>query len=293
MTHLIFKRTFRVRHYECDAYGHVNNANYLRYMQEAAMDASAAVGWDERRYLAIGHVWLIRETEIEYLIPLKYGDSVEVSTWVGDFRRVRSRRFYELRRASDGELCARASTDWVYVNRATGQPAPVPAEMIAAFAPFSQTITAAPRAHFPEPPPPPPGTFTMRRRVEWRDIDTAQHVNNAAYFNYIEECGIQAAFAAGWPMQRIIDAHFAIVARKVHIEYKQQAGIGEELDVSTYLSEVRRSTVVRHYRVARAGDGSLIARARTLWVFINTQTGGLARLPESFHADFGASIAEE
>ena len=35
-------RTFRIRHYECDRYGHVNNANYIRYMQEAAMDASAA-----------------------------------------------------------------------------------------------------------------------------------------------------------------------------------------------------------------------------------------------------------
>ena len=39
---LTHERTFRVRHYECDSYGHVNHANYLRYMQEAAFDASAA-----------------------------------------------------------------------------------------------------------------------------------------------------------------------------------------------------------------------------------------------------------
>jgi len=43
---LIHERAFRVRHYECDAYGHVNHANYLRYMQEAALDASAAAGYD-------------------------------------------------------------------------------------------------------------------------------------------------------------------------------------------------------------------------------------------------------
>jgi YbgC/YbaW family acyl-CoA thioester hydrolase len=100
---LIHKRMFRVRHYECDAYGHVNHANYLRYMQETALDASAAVGYDEARYLAMGTLWLIRETDIEYLCALRYGDSVEVVTWVGDFRRVRSRRFYELRHTDTGE----------------------------------------------------------------------------------------------------------------------------------------------------------------------------------------------
>ncbi len=40
------ERAFRVRSYECDGYGHVNHANYLRYMQEAAFDASAAAGYD-------------------------------------------------------------------------------------------------------------------------------------------------------------------------------------------------------------------------------------------------------
>jgi acyl-CoA thioesterase FadM len=32
---------FRVRYVECDAHGHVNNANYLRYMQEAARALAA------------------------------------------------------------------------------------------------------------------------------------------------------------------------------------------------------------------------------------------------------------
>ena len=82
-------RTFRVRFGECDAYGHVNNTNYVRYMQEAAFDASAAAGYDFARYDALGQYWLVRETEVEYLKPLVYGDTFEVKTWVADFRRVR------------------------------------------------------------------------------------------------------------------------------------------------------------------------------------------------------------
>ncbi len=288
---LIFKRTFRVRAYECDAYGHVNNANYVRYMQEAALDASAAVGYDEARYDQLGHIWLIRETNVEYLRPLRFGESVEVTTWVGDFRRVRSRRFYELRHPGEDELLAKGSTDWVYIERATGRPARVPDEMIAAFAPDGVAEESAARDHFPPPPPPPPGEFTMRREVEWRDIDTAQHVNNATYFNYLEECGIQASRSFGWSMQRMQGEGFAIVARQHRIEYRQQAALGEEIAVSTYLSNLRRASTTRHYRIERVADGALIAQSVSLWVFVNLNTGGIMRLPTAFLDDFKTHIA--
>jgi len=32
-----FSRRFKVRHYECDDQGHVNNAVYLQYMQQTAV----------------------------------------------------------------------------------------------------------------------------------------------------------------------------------------------------------------------------------------------------------------
>ena len=35
---------FRVRHYECDLYGHVNNAVYLRYLQETGLCAFSKAG---------------------------------------------------------------------------------------------------------------------------------------------------------------------------------------------------------------------------------------------------------
>ena len=76
----VHERAFRVRHYECDAYGHVNHVNYLRYMQEAAMDASAAAGYGVARYEELGRLWFVRETDISYLHPLRYGDTVIVKT---------------------------------------------------------------------------------------------------------------------------------------------------------------------------------------------------------------------
>jgi acyl-CoA thioester hydrolase len=150
---MFHERSFRVRHYECDLYGHVNHANYLRYMQEAAFDASAAVGYSLETYQAMARYWLIRDTDVEYLSPLRFGDTVRVKTWVVDFRRVRSRRAYELYRENDGELVARAQTDWVFLETETNRPATVPPEMVTAFLPagLPASLPASPPAARPRP----------------------------------------------------------------------------------------------------------------------------------------------
>ncbi|MCI0397592.1 MAG: thioesterase [Chloroflexi bacterium] len=288
---LVHERTFRVRHYECDAYGHVNHANYLRYMQETALDASAAAGYDMARYEALGCHWLIRETDITYLRPLAYGDWVLVKTWVADFRRVRSRRAYELREVATGEVVAEAHTDWVFLDSQTLRPASVPAEMKAAFFPEGPPAEAPRREPFPEAPPPPPGVFTLLRHVEWRDIDPAGHVNNASAMAYFEDCGVQVAAAYGWPMARMMAAGFGIVARRYRIEYREPAMMGDELEVATWVSDARRATAVRHYTIHRAADKALLARAHVLWVWVDLATGRPIRIPADFLADFGPNIA--
>ncbi|MEP7198236.1 MAG: thioesterase family protein, partial [Chloroflexota bacterium] len=227
---LTHTRTFRVRLYECDAYEHLNHTTYLRYMQETAFDASAAVGYDFARYDAMGQYWLIRETAIEYLRSLRYGDTVHVTTWIEDFRRVRSRRAYEFRHATTDELVARAMTDWVFINWATGKPAAIPSDMMRAFFPDGAPPVAPPREKFPDAPPPPPNVFTVRERVKWQDIDSARHVNNAIYLEYAEDAGVQICAAHGWPVARMMTAGFGIIARRHQIEYRESALLDDELE---------------------------------------------------------------
>jgi acyl-CoA thioester hydrolase len=285
------ERAFKVRHYECDAYGHVNHANYLRYMQEAAMDASAAVGYDVDRYREMGRQWLIRETDITYLRPLVYGDTVIVKTWVGDFRRVRSRRMYEMRLAGSDEIVVSASTEWVFLDEQTLRPASVPPEMVAAFR--NPALSAGERRQpFPAAPPAPPGIVRVRRRVEWRDIDPAQHVNNANYLAYIEECNVAATAAFGWPVARITEHGIGVVARRYRIEYLEPAVMDDELEVTSFLSDVKRATAVRHNEIRRARDGALLARSYSLWVFIDLSTGRPRRLPADFIEDFRPNVAD-
>jgi acyl-CoA thioester hydrolase len=285
------ERTFRVRHYECDAYGHLNNAHYLGYMQETAFDASAALGYDLRCYESLAHHWLIRETEIEYLRPLQYGDRVTVRTWVQDFRRARSRRAYEF--WAEEELVAKASSDWVYLDTATGRPDRVPPEMAAAFLPGGRRLDPPLRSRpFPSLSPPPPGVFQVARRVEWRDLDPVGHVNNAVYLSYAEDCGVQVARAYGWPLERWREAGFAAVARRHHIHYRHPAHLDELLELSTWLSRFGRATAVRDYTIRRKADDLLLAQVRTLWAWVDLETALPIRIPKRFLADFQPNLAD-
>lgn len=274
-----YVRSFRVRHYECDAYGHLNHVGYLRYMQEAAFDASADAGYDLARYDQAGTYWLVRDTKIEYRRPLCYQDEVQVKTWVADFRQVRSRRAYEFRLAGQDEVVARAETDWAFMDSVRNRPAPIPPDMKAAFFPEGLPEPGPPRPRFPGPPQPPAGAFRLHRRVEWRDLDPAGHVNNGIYLAYVEDCGLQWLRSRGWPMARLVAEGLGIVARQHRIEYRQPALLDDELEISTWASDPGTTSVVRHTVIARRHDGALVARARTHQVWIDLEAGTPKPMP--------------
>ena len=65
-----------------DIHGHVNNQEYLRWMEEIAIEHSTAQGWPMERYLNSGASWYVRSHFIEYLRPALLGDEIAVCTWV-------------------------------------------------------------------------------------------------------------------------------------------------------------------------------------------------------------------
>lgn len=288
----VYERTFRIRHYECDAYGHLNNTNYLRYMQESAFDASIAVGYGIEAYNALGCYWLIRLTDVEYLQPLQYNDVVRVKTWVEDMHRVRTLRKYEFWKDNSDQLMARAETDWVYMDRKTNRPKTIPDEVVRAYLPGDANANRERRKRFPEPPEPPEGVFIDRRQVEWRDLDSGQHVNNAVYLSYIQECGVRVADAHGWSMARMSANGFGIIARRHIVEYRQPAILGDSLEVATWVSDAKRSTARRHFVVSRIEDGEILFRCNSLYVWVDIQSGKPIRIPVDFLSDFADNIVE-
>jgi acyl-CoA thioester hydrolase len=128
-----FEYDFGVPPDAIDANGHVNNVEYVRWMQEAAVRHFVSAG-GEALMAAANATWVVRSHHVEYLRPALAGDRIRVRTWVHDFRRVRSLRKYEFSRATDGTPLARGETEWVFVDTSTGRPKSVPAELQALFA---------------------------------------------------------------------------------------------------------------------------------------------------------------
>jgi acyl-CoA thioester hydrolase len=274
--------SFPVRYWECNALGHLSSTNYFRWMQEAAFGASAEVGYDWARYQDIGCVWLVRETDIKYLTPLKYGDRADIKTWVLDFRRFRSRRAYEFTSTQTGRLAAQAMTDWVYVSADTLQPTAVPERMQQAFWPDGPPQNVPARERFPAAPTPPPDVFSITRQVEWHDIDMMWHVNNAVYVAYVEEAGARLAEAHGWSVERMTEEKSAILTQRHRIEYRQAARMGEELDISTWYSDTSRASALRHCLIRRAEDGELLVQAQVHCIWVDLKTGHHIGTPDDW-----------
>ena len=116
-----------------DAHRHVNNQEYLRWMQELAIEHSTALGWPFERYLARGASWYVKSHFIDYLRPAQLGDTLLACTWVSAMDERSSPRHTLFLRESDRQIVARAETLWIYVSLKTGRPLRIADDVRAAF----------------------------------------------------------------------------------------------------------------------------------------------------------------
>ena len=129
----VFAHTFTIPDTAMDGNGHVNNLEYLRWMQEVAMAHSDAQGWDLARYAESGTSWVVRSHAIEYLRPAFAGEALTVLTWIEEFAGQESLRHYLFWRERDRKVLAKARTLWVFVDAATGRARSILAEFQSAF----------------------------------------------------------------------------------------------------------------------------------------------------------------
>lgn len=128
----IYRHEFTVQPSSVDGNGHVNNVEYVKWMQDVAMMHSDSVGCT-RATEAAGATWVVRSHRIEYLRPAFAGDRLAVLTWVCNFRKVRSARRYKFLRTTDGAILAEGETDWVFVDATAGRPRSIPESVSSVF----------------------------------------------------------------------------------------------------------------------------------------------------------------
>jgi acyl-CoA thioester hydrolase len=127
---LAFERQITAQDDDIDELSHVNNAAWVRWIQDLATAHWYAAARPEHRD---AYIWVVTRHEIDYLRGVGPGETVTGRTWVPDPPRgARFDRHMEFTGA-DGKARVRAKTTWAMIDRATGRPLRVPAEVAAPF----------------------------------------------------------------------------------------------------------------------------------------------------------------
>ncbi len=97
-------------------------------------------------------------------------------------------------------------------------------------------------------------------------IDENGHVNNVAYVQWMQDIAVEHYESIGGtrPMQLVGGEH--------HIEYLLPAFAGKEIDIKTWVENIRRVRSLRKYEFIRKTDGKILVRGETDWVFVDAQT---------------------
>ena len=127
-----FTARWRVRSYELDGNGHVNNSVYLAYAEEVAVLHAEALGFGQSWTLRHGGAWVVRKHEIIYHQPALYGAELELTTTVASMRGARAIRQTAISLIDGGRL-AEVTTEWVWVRGSDGRPTRLPRELLEAF----------------------------------------------------------------------------------------------------------------------------------------------------------------
>lgn len=106
--------TLRVRTYELDHNGHVNNANYLNYLEYGRHEFLKAIGFDYDAMLQEGYGVFVARIEIDYRKPALLGDELLIETW--PLKKGAASGLLAQRITRGGDLVVEAKVTWAFVD---------------------------------------------------------------------------------------------------------------------------------------------------------------------------------
>ena len=111
----IFTHEMKVRDYECDLQGIVNNANYQHYMEHSRHEFLDSLGINFGKLHEDGIDAMVAKITIEYKLPLRSGDRFIVG--INLQRQGAKIIFYQdIYRLSDGKLCMKGVVESICVE---------------------------------------------------------------------------------------------------------------------------------------------------------------------------------
>ena len=120
-------------------------------------------------------------------------------------------------------------------------------------------------------------------------IDENSHANNVAYVQWMQDIAVEHYASIGGIQAQGKDSTW--VVREHKIEYFLPAFAGEEIEIRTWVENIRRVRSLRKYEFVRSSDGRVLVRGETDWVFVDAKTGKPLPIPDQVSRVF--SISQE
>ncbi|HBL93764.1 MAG TPA: acyl-CoA thioesterase [Hyphomonas sp.] len=112
---------------DIDAFSHVNNAVYLKWLNECATAHSAAVGLPASECVRLDRGMAVRETRLLYQYPARLDDQLIVANWVTkNDGRLRASRAFQIVRELDCKTLLLGASNYACIALSTGKPVLMP-----------------------------------------------------------------------------------------------------------------------------------------------------------------------
>lgn len=128
-----------------------------------------------------------------------------------------------------------------------------------------------------------PPKHKVRITVPGSAIDALGHVNNLVYLQWCLE-----AAEGHWKLvaSESLQQHYVWYVLRHSIDYKNEAFLGEELLMETWVASADGVRSERQYQLKRLDDDKILIEAQTLWCLLDASTHRPAKITEEIRALF-------
>lgn len=120
-------------------------------------------------------------------------------------------------------------------------------------------------------------------------IDENGHVNNVIYVQWMQDIAVEHYASIGGIEAQGPDATW--VVREHKVEYLLPAFENEEIEIKTWVENLRRVRSLRKYEFVRKRDGKVLVRGETDWVFVDGKTGKPLAIPREVESIFNTRVS--
>ncbi|XP_020211217.2 palmitoyl-acyl carrier protein thioesterase, chloroplastic [Cajanus cajan] len=275
----VFRQIFVIRSYEIGPDKTATMETLMNFLQETALNhvTSSGIGGDgfgATREMSIRKlIWVVTRIQVQVQRYNKWGDEIEVDTWVDAAGKNGMRRDWIIRDHYTKEIITRATSTWVIMNRQTRRLSKIPEEVRQELVPFYLNRLAVPIEEADCEKIDKLTDETAERirsglAPRWNDMDANQHVNNVKYIGWILE---------SVPIEVLEDYNMTSMT----LEYRRectQSNLLESMTCPTARviesnnnSKNRKPDLEYTHLLRLQQDKAEIVRARTEWNFKQKQ----------------------